>query len=773
MPRYDFTSLSSHDFEVLVRDALQAEWKIPLQSFTPGRDQGIDLQVGDGPGHTIIQCKHFAASGFPKLLAHVRDREVPKVAKLAPRRYVLVTSVALTPGNKDALLQALAPSVRDSADILGRDDVNNLLGRHPEVETAHFKLWLTSTPVLERVLHGAEVSRTEFEVRRVYSKLRLYVPNAAYPRALELLDQGNVVILSGIPGIGKTTLAELLLYAHLEKGYQPVLMRSDVREGRKVFKRSVKQIFYYDDFLGETFLGDGHGLLTHNRDADLLDFMAMVRESDSKLVMTTREHILSNAMQASERFRQSFILDAKCVLELSDYSFSDRAKILYNHIYFSDLPRGYREQLIGDDFFLKILKHRNFNPRLVEWLAAYTRVKSTSSENYRSFVLDLLENPQEIWRHSFEKQISTAAQSLLIALWSFGGHAHYTMLEPAWAELHATRCRRYGYPSAPNAFRTALKEIEGSFVKARPHSVDLLNPSVKDFLNLIVGQSVDQAADLVNSLCFATQLNTLWTLLGEPSGEAIFPFFRATADVIVSKAEKLFSNRGGFEILLERGQRSYLQDVLPERRASLAVEMASSFDSESAWKLCQKAVESLLDIWADGVTPDFEEAADLLDSLEELRLAKVAPAHRLIGGELFTRVRFQLATVLWLGNLRDFRQILKLPVHHNHASWTPSELAALRRSFKEYTEEGLGEEQANCSDADEVDELISMLSEIGRDLRCDVSEIVQSMVESAEEMRMSGGRRSRIQGQRIQRPEDHVDEESLDSAKSMFRKLLD
>lgn len=28
-------------------------------------------------------------------------------------------------------------------DVLGREDINNLLGRHPNVLRQHFKLWLT------------------------------------------------------------------------------------------------------------------------------------------------------------------------------------------------------------------------------------------------------------------------------------------------------------------------------------------------------------------------------------------------------------------------------------------------------------------------------------------------------------------------------------------------------------------------------------------------------------------------------------------------------
>jgi len=64
MPTYDFHSLSSLDFEDLVRDLLQAEWGIRLESFKTGRDSGIDLRyTKNKKENTIIQCKHFVGSG--------------------------------------------------------------------------------------------------------------------------------------------------------------------------------------------------------------------------------------------------------------------------------------------------------------------------------------------------------------------------------------------------------------------------------------------------------------------------------------------------------------------------------------------------------------------------------------------------------------------------------------------------------------------------------------------------------------------------------------
>jgi len=155
---------------------LQAEWNVALEAFKTGRDGGIDLRYAPaGDGTIIIQCKHFVGSGFRKLLAHLVADELGKIQRLKPSRYVLVTSVALSPDNKNEIVRALHPFVLRANDVVGAGDLEGLLSRHPAVETSNFKLWLTSTSVIERVLHNAEVCQTEFEVSKIQSKVSLFV----------------------------------------------------------------------------------------------------------------------------------------------------------------------------------------------------------------------------------------------------------------------------------------------------------------------------------------------------------------------------------------------------------------------------------------------------------------------------------------------------------------------------------------------------------------------------------------------------------------------
>ncbi|MEN1396476.1 hypothetical protein AAIH23_40565, partial [Pseudomonas aeruginosa] len=94
-------------------------------------------------------------------LVRAAAKEDPKVLKLAPGRYILATSISLTPVLKDKIVQAMPSAPISVGDVIGREDLNNLLVKHPHVLRQHFKLWSTNTDVLDRILHSAVYNRTD------------------------------------------------------------------------------------------------------------------------------------------------------------------------------------------------------------------------------------------------------------------------------------------------------------------------------------------------------------------------------------------------------------------------------------------------------------------------------------------------------------------------------------------------------------------------------------------------------------------------------------
>src|SRR5579871_1491756 len=179
MPNYDFTSaLSSIDFERLCKDLLEADMGIRFEIFGEGRDRGIDLRYApanvmpltstdilrrrlSGRPEIIVQCKRY--SDYSDLKSILKRKELAKVSKLDPRRYVLTTSVSLSPQQADEIKEILSPYIISTYDIYGRERLNGLLDKHPEVEHRHLKLWLSSVGVLDSILHARtySVSREE------------------------------------------------------------------------------------------------------------------------------------------------------------------------------------------------------------------------------------------------------------------------------------------------------------------------------------------------------------------------------------------------------------------------------------------------------------------------------------------------------------------------------------------------------------------------------------------------------------------------------------
>lgn len=80
-----------------------------------------------------------------------------------------------------------------------------------------------------------------------------------------MLEETHVVVISGVPVIGKTTLADTMLYAHLEQGYEPVVIHGGIAEAKKLFDKPKNQIFYFDDFRVRRFSRAGQNSLTEIR----------------------------------------------------------------------------------------------------------------------------------------------------------------------------------------------------------------------------------------------------------------------------------------------------------------------------------------------------------------------------------------------------------------------------------------------------------------------------------------------------------------------------
>lgn len=513
MQDYDFHTLSPSDFELLTRDLLEAEYGWVLEAFAHGRDGGVDLRGYHENGKMVIQCKHYVGSTFAHLIAAAHT-EVAKMDVEKPDRYLFVCSMGLTRTQKDSLAVQLVPWLVSSLDLVTRHDLNASLPRNPDVERQHFKLWLASSTVLERIANSGLWERSEALMEDICDRVRLYVRTASYETARARLDDRHVAILTGPPGVGKSMLAEMLLLAHWHEGWRVISVSSNIDEAWTAFKKDENQIFYYDDFLGQTDISERS---FKNEDNRILRFLDRVSADPTKrLIMTTRSQILRQAETFGEALGRANFRVRETVVKLSEYGAEQRAKVLYNHLYFSYIPRAAIREYVEGGQYWEVINHPNFSPRTIEQtLNVVALVGGSISERLKSN----LDRPVNLWGTMFMTVLTPIAKKIVLTLVSFPVHG---------VDQETLRLATGG-DRLPLEYTQALKALEGTYIELEgsPLRVSYADPSVRDFVLATLDMEPHLVVGLLENAVKIDQLRLLLEYAEARSGGTFrFPSMR-------------------------------------------------------------------------------------------------------------------------------------------------------------------------------------------------------------------------------------------------------
>ena len=483
MSDYDFQQLNDKEFEILCADLLGEIEGYRFERFKAGRDAGVDGRYFTTQGNEVIlQCKHWCNTPLSKLIRELSNTEKPKLDKLKPHRYLLAVSNPLSRTDKKAIHRALAPHVATESDIYGKEDLNDFLKGKAHIEQRHYKLWLHSASVLSHIFNNGILGRSAFSLEEIIRASSRYVVTANHEAALQILERLGVVIITGEPGVGKTTLADHLCLHYVTKGFAYLKIADDIREAESAFDPESKQVVYFDDFLGRNYL---EALKGHEGNQITQFLRRIATNKNKRFVLTSRSTILNQGKFLIDSFEHSNVQRNEYELRIKSLTNLDKAQILYNHIWHSDLGDEYIEQLYFNRRYREIIEHKNFNPRLISYITDASRLEICPPNDYWTYTVRSLTNPSQVWENPFNAQQDDYGRAIILLVVLNGG----SLDEKVLAETYQ---RYLALPENKNLhgrheFQSNIRLLTGSFlnriVSTQANSmIDLFNPSIGDYV---------------------------------------------------------------------------------------------------------------------------------------------------------------------------------------------------------------------------------------------------------------------------------------------------
>jgi hypothetical protein len=342
---------------------------------------------------------------------------------------------------------------------------------------------------------------------------------------------------------------------------------TDVDDAWEAYKSGRKQVFLYDDFLGQTDLSERRA-----KDSSVIRLMDRVaRNPDKRLVMTTRSQILQQARLISEPIAHADLRVVEFVIKIAEYGAIQRARILYNHLYFSTLSREVVREYVENSSYWTVVRHKNFSPRILELVIK--RPHASADELART-LNHTLDHPLDLWRIVFNNGLSDLAQRLTLTLASF----------PVYGANSRDLKDLVKKEAKPTEYTSALRVLEGTFVSLEKGGdgvtmIAYANPSVRDFTLAFLDEEPDYLMAIIWDAMHLAQVGTLLVYaVSELDGKLRFPncaetvtrytssILRKMMELIAKEKEVSKSDSRGLARIYQRTLKPLLNSLQPAHR---------------------------------------------------------------------------------------------------------------------------------------------------------------------------------------------------------------
>ena len=510
----NYENLNDVEFEYVCKEIMARMLKTKLERFGAGKDGGVDLTDDAYKKDIIIQVKHYVKTDIKGLIRSLKA-ELPKIQEHHPKQYYICCSKDLTPQNKSEIFGIFSDYMDSTENIISRIEIDDFLSeeKNKDILRKHFKLWIESTNILTEILNNDIFIDCEALLYNIQNEQQLFVKTIAFEKSIDCLNKNNVLILLGNPGVGKTITSKMLILHYAANGYRIRYTTdgADLASLKKAIstEKESKEVILLDDCFGQAYFN-----MKETQENELIALIKYVKMNPNKiLIMNSRITIYREATERTPNLVTSFENKEYKVyiIDMTNMSDLEKAKILYNHLYFKKVSDDFLFQIKKDKNYWQIIQHPNYNPRIIEYICAPHRLSNIIADEYMDFIFKSLNNPEEVWKNEFERRLKDSDRILVTTLYSLSNSA---ISKEFLKTCYNHRIKSInGIDTSINQFEQALSRLSGSFVKNFDKNgeqmISMANPSINDFIRAHIEQNQLEQLSMIDSSITVQQLKRL------------------------------------------------------------------------------------------------------------------------------------------------------------------------------------------------------------------------------------------------------------------------